>query len=81
MYFLRFTMGDTLSVRALMSSFHADSDGNLREKALDRQWRPIDLCGIMSISVYCFQQPEQKGATGFDGDTEVTVACRALGNS
>jgi len=21
------------------------------------------------------------GATGFDGDTEVTVACRALGNS
>ncbi len=22
-----------------------------------------------------------RGATGFDGDTEVTVACRALGNS
>ncbi len=24
---------------------------------------------------------EERGATGFDGDTEVTVACRALGNS
>ena len=23
----------------------------------------------------------ERGATGFDGDTEVTVACRALGNS
>lgn len=28
-----------------------------------------------------FQHPTERGATGFDGDTEVTVACRALGDS
>lgn len=26
-------------------------------------------------------EPSRKGATGFDGDAEVTVACRALGDS
>ena len=28
-----------------------------------------------------FDNLNRKGATGFDGDTEVTVACRALGDS
>ena len=52
MYSSHFTMGDTLSVRAWMSrGFMRMAIGNLGEEAFDRQWRPIDLCSIMSICI------------------------------
>lgn len=52
MHSSHFTMGDTLSVRAWMSrGFMRMAVGNLGEEALDRQWRPVDLCGIMSICI------------------------------
>ncbi len=43
--------------------------------------RYVEPRSEVKTQLEAFFNIRRKGATGFDGDTEVTVACRALGDS